>query len=249
MTGAAAARRRAQRARRVRIQRDLSRPLAGVVALVALSMLGAALSGALPIRDVVVSGAARLSGSEIRTAAALDRVSVFRATARDAEARVLGLAAVKRARVTILLPDRALVDVEERRPSIVVSSAAGRVFADDGGALFTGGPAADGLATLEDETARRAVGDRLDPALVASTIAIATREPAYFGLPIDHIRLTNAYGLVAALRGGPELRLGTADQVDLKLEAARQIVLSRAGKHLDYVDVRNRENPVFFPLN
>lgn len=249
MTGAAAARRRTQRAQRVRIRRDLSRPLAGLVTLVAFATLGAALSGTFPIRDVAVSGVARVSAAEIRAAAALDGASVFRANAREAEARVAALATVKRARVTIQLPDRALVDVEERRPSIVVSSPAGRVFADDTGALFAGGAGVDGLATLEDETARRSSGDRLDPAFVAATLAIASREPAYFGLPIDRIRLTAAYGLVAALRGGPEIRLGTADQVDLKLEAARQIVLSRAGKRLDYVDVRNRENPVFFPLS
>ena len=250
MTGAAAARRRAQRARRVRVRRDLSRPLAGLVALVAVTMLGAALTGTFPIRDVALSGVARLSAAEIRAAAALDGASVFRANARDAEARVAALASVRHARVTIQLPDRAFVDVEERRPSIVVSSPAGRVFADDSGALFAGGAdGADGLATLEDETARRSSGDRLDPAFVAATLAIASREPAYFGLAIDRIRLTAAYGLVAALRGGPELRLGTADQVDLKLEAARQIVLARAGERLDYVDVRNRENPVFFPLN
>ena len=246
VSAAAAARRRA-RARRVRARRDLSRIVSGAVALGAVTALYAALTAAAPIREIVVFGASRLSAAEIRGASGLEGASVFRASAREAEARILA-PAIRRARVTIQLPDRALIDVEERRPAIVVSSSAGRLLADDEGALFFA-PATSGLPTLEDETARRANGERVDPVLVAATMAIAAREPAYFGRAVERIRLTAAYGLVAIVGGPMEIRLGTPDQIDLKLEAARQIVLSRGGKRLDYVDVRNRENPVFFPAN
>jgi cell division septal protein FtsQ len=227
---------------------DWSRLLAAAVSLAAAGGLAAATTLALPIRDVVVAGASRLPAASVRQAAALDGASVFRASATAAEARVAAMPAVRRARVTLQLPDRALIDVEERRPSIIVSSASGRLVADDDGALFAL-PVLGVMATLEDETARRAEGERLDPAVVAATLAIAAREPAYFGHAIEHIRLTSAYGLVATIGGPTEIRLGSADQIDAKLEAARQIVLSRGGKRLDYVDVRTRETPVFFPSN
>jgi cell division septal protein FtsQ len=228
------------------VRRDLARIGAALLALASAAALYAALSGPFVIRDVAVSGSSRVPIGEIRAAAALDGARVFAASARAAEARIAALPAVRRARVTLQLPDRALIDVDERRPAIAVASAAGKLYADADGALFSAAPV-DGIATLEDETTRRVAGGRIDTALVGATLAIATREPAYFGHAIERIRLTSAYGLVVTLAGPLELRIGGADQIDQKLEAARQIVLSRAGKRLDYVDVRNRENPVFFP--
>jgi cell division septal protein FtsQ len=200
-----------------------------------------------PIREVAVAGTARLAPAEVRAAAALDGAPVFAASARTAEARLAALPAVRRARVRIELPDRAVVEIEERRPAIALSSPAGPLFADPEGMLFAVGSAANGLPLLRDETGRRASGERLDPALVSATLAIAAREPAYFGRAVEDIRLTSVYGLVATLAGGTEIRLGAPQQVELKLDAAREIVLSRAGKRLDYVDVRTRENPVYFP--
>ena len=218
--------------------------------MLALAGTLAALAGPFPIREVSIAGASRVDSARVREAAGLAGANVFLASARVAESRVAAIPAVRRSRVTIQLPDRAIVEVEERAPAIVLTSSGGSVFADDEGVLFAAGADAPGLAVLEDQMARRAAGDRVDPALVAATRAIAAREPAYFGRAIAHIRLTPALGLVAVLEGGTEIRLGasaTAQQIELKLEAARQIVLARVGKRLDYVDVRNRDNPVFFP--
>src|SRR5919197_1393863 len=175
-------------------------------------------------------------------AAAWRRARARRVRARRDLSRIVS-GAVALGAVTALY---AALTAAAPRPAIVVSSSAGRLLADDEGALFFA-PATSGLPTLEDETARRANGERVDPVLVAATMAIAAREPAYFGRAVERIRLTAAYGLVAIVGGPMEIRLGTPDQIDLKLEAARQIVLSRGGKRLDYVDVSNRENPVFFP--
>jgi cell division septal protein FtsQ len=195
---------------------------------------------------VTVSGANRLDPELVRETAHLHGTNIFRASAHQAEARLALLPAVRRARVAIQLPDRALVEVEERVPAIAVSSTAGALVADEEGLLFAlaGGEL---LPRLEDETRARAAGERLDPALVRATRDIAAREPGFFGHRVQRIRLTGALGLIAVLEGGMEIRIGPAQQVELKLETARQIVLSRAGKRLDYVDVRNRENPVFFP--
>lgn len=248
MTGAARSRRRG-RAKRARLARDLSRPLSGVLALAALAALAAVLFGDLPIRTVDVAGARRVDAGAVRGAAGLDGSSVFRASTREAERRVEAIPGVRRARVIVLLPDRAAVDVEERQPAAIVASGGTRAFVDGDGFLFPVAGSTDGFTALEDETARRAIGDRIDPALVRATAAIGSRGPGYFGRSIERIRLTVAYGLVLDLTGGTELRLGTAEDVDAKLETARQIVLARAGKRLDYVDVRNRENPVFAPLN
>jgi cell division septal protein FtsQ len=245
---AARARRRG-RARRIRIPRDLGRPLAAIVAGLAIAGLGVALSGSYPIRDVEIVGASRVDPAIVQQAARLNGVSIFWAGTHGAEERVASIPSVRRARVTIQLPDRAVIEIEERRPAIVVSAPNGKLFADESGLLFAAGGATSGLATLEDEGATRSPGARIDPMLVAATTQIATREPAYFGRAIEHIRLTGAYGLVVALTGGTDIRLGTPDQIDVKLETARQIVVARAGKRLEYVDVRNRENPVFFPIN
>lgn len=209
----------------------------------------AALASPFPIREVGVVGTSRLDPAVVRAASGLEGANVFRASSAEAMSRIAAIPAVRRVRVALTLPGRALIEVEERMPAIVVALGEGRLFADEAGALFAAGGTSEGLAVLDDETGRRGPGERIDPALVRATRDIAAHEPAYFGRRIERVRLTARLGLVVRLDGGTELRLGTPDQLDLKLEAARRIVLARAGKRLDYVDVRSLDGITFFPTD
>lgn len=219
--------------------------------------IGAATSPDLTIREVTVLGARRLDPAEVRAAAGLDGEQALRASASAAAAQVRALPAVREARVGIELPHRAVIEIVERTPAITVTSAGARLFADEVGFLFAAGGDASGLAVLDDETARARSGRRLDGGTVQAVHAIDALQAGYFGMRVVRIRLTERYGLVVNLEHAlappafapplTEVRLGTTELVEQKLEIARRIVLSREGRRLDYVDVRTPDAATFFP--
>lgn len=230
------------------VRRRLGRLYAGLLALACAAGFAAALGApAFVIREVAVAGAARIDPGEVRDRSGLFGENAFRASVSDAAARVRGLPAVRDARVTVLLPDRARVEVEERIPVAVISAAGQRLFVDHEGALFSAVATADALPTLEDESARHAPGERIDAALVVAARTVAALQPAYFGRQVERLRLTQAYGLVLTLERGTEVRLGSTDRLDAKLDAARRVVLPRASRRLDYVDVRSLDGIAYFP--
>lgn len=201
------------------------------------------------IREVAVAGTVRIEPEEIRAATGLLGTNAFLASAADAAARLRALPALRGARVSVLLPDRAEVQVDERRPAIVLASGGARLFVDDDGTLFLVSGGESRYAVLQDETARHVPGERIAEELVDATRAIAALQPAFFGRAVEHVRLTAAFGLIIDLERGTQVRVGTAEQLDLKLEAARRVVLARTGKRLDYVDVRSLEGIAYFPTD
>lgn len=242
--------RRAGPARRLRAAtRARPRLRGGLLALACLLAGGGALASSdLAIRDVAVRGAVRLEAQFIRANAGLAGQNAFRASAAAAAARLRAIPAVRDARVGIELPDRAVVEVVERTPAIVVSSGGARLYADDEGRLFAAGGEATGLPQLDDETAARANGDRLDRQLVSATRTLGALQGGFFGQTVRRVRLTERFAIVAVLASGTEIRIGGAERLAAKLETARRIVLARAGRRLDYVDVRTPD-ATFFPLD
>jgi cell division septal protein FtsQ len=201
----------------------------------------------LPLREVAIVGARYQDLDSIRSTAAMEGQNAFTASAALAAERVGRLPAVQRARVSVSLPDRALVEVTERAPLMVLTFSGGWLYADGSGALFAGDDQGR-EPLLEDETRSYRPGDRLPSGLVGIVRRVdILGVTGYFGSGIRRTRLTAAYGLVLALDRGTDVRLGTTEDFDRKLAVAQRIVLERAGKRLDYVDVRSPDRVVFFP--
>lgn len=194
-----------------------------------------------------VAGTVRLDPAAVRAAAALEGRSAFGASAREAAERIRALPPIADARVRILLPDLALIEVVERAPLLAVSFAGGRLYADGAGVLFALPGEVGGVPAVHDQRRSYAAGDRLDAGVASALRRLAVLDPAFYGSRLLRLQLTVAHGIVGHLDSGTELRFGSPERLDLKLEASRRIVQSREGRRLDYVDVRTPETPVFAP--
>lgn len=206
-----------------------------------------------PIEAVEVAGARHVSPSRALATADLHSQPLFRASAADARASLLGLAAVRGARVEIRLPEaKAFITIGERE-------AAGRWvvgplewFVDADGVLFPSDDpaAAPSLRVRDLRTTQRGAGDRVEPAYVAAALRLAKIAPGELrpDATAPAVRIEpGANGIVLASGAGWEIRFGTPERIDEKLELAQRFLRDQPSRRLEYVDVRSAERIVFSP--
>ena len=229
------------------------RALAGVLAAAcAFGLAWAALSDGQRITHVSVAGARHVAVAAAVEASRVEGAPVFWASGAEARDGLRGLAAVRDARVEIILPDTARITLVER-------VAVGRWVAADGlewyvdgdGVLF---PSADpgGAPQLRvtDQRGPRHAGERVDPALVAAGMrlaAIASGELRVDATQPAVVMTGGANGLVLRFGAGWEIRFGGPERFDEKLAVARRFLKDEPQRHLDYVDVRSPDRIVYSP--
>ncbi|MEK7860587.1 MAG: hypothetical protein AAB284_04435, partial [Chloroflexota bacterium] len=205
-----------------------------------------------PIDAVQVGGARHVAAQRAIDVAALRGVPVFRASSADARRALLELQAIRDARVELFLPGSARVALIERE-------AAGRWvvgtvewFVDADGILFPSvdPTAAPALRVMDERTPARTAGERIDPQLVAAALRVAKIAPGE--LRADAVRpavraTAGADGLVLASGAGWEIRFGTPERIDEKLELVRRFLREQPDRRLEYVDVRSPDRIVFSP--
>ncbi len=128
-----------------------TRALAVLLSLLELGALLWLTAGtAFQVRQVTVTGNQRLSAADVRSAAGLDRPgSVFAVDAATIRRKLTADAWIRDARVTVSLPDRVDISVDEWQPvAVFVPGGRGRAFflSDQGVVL---GPAPSAAAALE----------------------------------------------------------------------------------------------------
>lgn len=151
---------------------------------------GAASSEAFAARTIEVHGATLVEEAEVVRAAAVDRSqNLFLLATGPVRERVEVLPTVLRADVTVGLPDRLIVRVEERRPLLVWATAERRFLVDEAGLLFlelgAEAPAAVGdLPVMTDERAASGtlrVGTTLDRVDLDASLRLGSLRPADLG--------------------------------------------------------------------
>jgi cell division septal protein FtsQ len=219
----------------------------------AAGLLVVALANVAQVEDVVVVGAKHVSRDAARSQSGLDGVPTFLASAADARAQLRTLAAVRDARVEILLPSTARVTLVERQAiGRWVASDSVEWFIDASGVLF---PSIDrtGAPDLRvfDERGPHSAGERIDPpALVEAALRLAALVPGELRADATDLRVVmtaGANGLVLRTGARWEIRFGTADRFDEKLSLAKRFLVDNATRRLDYVDVRSPDRIVFSP--
>jgi cell division septal protein FtsQ len=212
-----------------------------------------ALADVARVEEVVVVGAKHVSRDAARTQSGLDGVPTFLASAADARAQLRTLAAVRDARVELLLPSTARITLVERQAvGRWVASDNVEWFIDASGILF---PSIDrtGAPDLRvfDERAPHTAGERIDPpALVEAALRLAALAPGELRADATELRVvmaSGANGLVLRTGAGWEIRFGTADRFEEKLSIAKRFLVDNATRRLDYVDVRSPDRIVFSP--
>lgn len=201
----------------------------------------------------MVVGARHVSRDAARSQSGLDGVPMFLASAAEARERLRTLAAVRDARVELMLPSTARITVVERE-AVGRWTASDNVewFIDASGVLF---PSMDRTAApdllVRDERGPRSAGERIDPpALVEAALrlaGLATGELRSDATELRVLMTAGANGLVLRTGAGWEIRFGTADRFDEKLSLAKRFLRDNPTRRLDYVDVRSPDRIVFSP--
>jgi cell division septal protein FtsQ len=216
-------------------------------------MLILALANVARVDDVVVVGAKHVSRDAARTQSGLDGVPTFLASAADARQQLRSLAAVRDARVELLLPGAARITLVERQAvGRWIASDSVEWFIDASGVLF---PSIDRSAAPDlrvfDERAPHTAGERIEPpALIEAALRLAALAPGELRADATDLRVVmtaGANGLVLRTGTRWEIRFGTADRFDEKLSLAKRFLVDNPTRRLDYVDVRSPDRIVFSP--
>jgi len=218
-----------------------------------LGTLGGAATwtGAAVVDAVTVEGAHHVTAAAVAAASGLVGAPAFRASALDARERVRALPAVRDARVAIALPGAARIELVERQAIGRWAAAGTEWFVDDDGVLFasadpTGAPE---LRVMDDRRARTA-GDRLDPALVSTTLRLAAIPAGELRADMTRpsVRIDpGSAGIVLRSGGRLEIRFGGPERFDEKLAIVRAYFKNNPDRPLDYVDVARPEFIVVRP--
>lgn len=204
-----------------------------------------------PIGAVAVTGARHVSVAEATRRSGLAGRPIFQASAAEARAALLGIAAVRDARIELALPTAARVTVSEREAAGRWVVGGAEWFVDLDGILFESidPSAAPALRVRDGRTAARSAGERMDAALVASALRLAKVAPGELRADATSpsVRIEPGPSIVLASGAGWEIRFGTPERVDEKLALAERFLRDRPSARLEYVDVRSPERIVFSP--
>ena len=215
-------------------------------------MLGLAFVPLAPIAAVEVAGAHHVTREAAAAASGLIGVPVFQANSARARTGLLGIGAVRAARVEFALPATARVALTERDAAARWVVGAAEWFVDADGVLFRSADrdAAPGLKVRDDRTPTRSDGERLEPVLVAATLRLAKIAPGELrpDAVAPAVRIEpGPNGIVLASGAGWEVRFGSADRIEEKLQAALVVLRQQPDRRLEYVDVRTLPQVVVSP--
>jgi cell division septal protein FtsQ len=227
--------------------------VAGVIALVCAAALAViATSEVQRIESLDVRGARHVSRDHVVAITRLLGAPVFLASASEARQVLLGIPAVRDASVEVTLPGSARISLSEREAAgrWVVGSL--EWFIDADGVLFSSvdPTAAPALRVRDERAGIRSAGERIDPGLVAATLRLAKIAPgelrADATAPSVRIR-PGPDGIVLETGGGWEVRFGSHERIEEKLELLARFLREQPGRRLEYVDVRSTDRIVFSP--
>lgn len=236
------------RDRWVAVRRDAGRRrlrvliVVGVVLALGAVAWGVSVSPLLDVDQVQVRGLDRVTAAEVEDAGGIHTGDAM--AWLDPGRAVRGMEAlpfVRRATVTREWPDTVRVTVVERRPVAWVEGPAGKVVVDGTGRVLE--PVADappGMPRLIGAELVPGAGGTISPAGGARVAAGLT---GLLVVGTQSVTRTDA-GVTLQLVNGPEIRMGDATRIGVKLRAALAVVAASEGTVIHYVDVSVPTNPV-----
>jgi cell division septal protein FtsQ len=251
------------RGRALRLARRLGAWL--LVGLLAVALGGALAAGGrwfltaplFAVERVEVGGHSRLSADEVVAASGLvPGQNLFRLDARRAVAGVEALQLVRRAELIRAFPNRVTLQVEERRPFILVHSAGhnwagGLHWVDEQGvplgpeprAVVLDAPLVSGVALDDIAAPGRPPSDRVAAGVALIRTLMRARSP--FLREISEVDVSRSEGPVLYMVDGLEVRLGSEDWDDRLGRLVGVLAQLRAsGGSATSIDLRFRDQVV-----
>lgn len=205
-------------------------------------LYGISMSPLLAVDTLQVRGASHLTRAEITAAAGVHEGDAMAWI--DPSAAVEGIEAlpyVRDATVTRQWPQTVQIRVHERTPAAWVEGPGATVLVDrTGRVLETVDAAPLGMPQLLGAGFVPAPGGTID---AVGAARVAGSLSGFAALGTRSVEVTD-HGVVLHLVSGPEVRLGDAVEVGVKLRAGFAVVGECEGRALEYVDVSVPTNPV-----
>jgi hypothetical protein len=227
--------------RRSRLRRTIAVVLAVVLLAVLVVVERSALVG---LEEIHVTGVERLEAEQVREATGLELgTSTLRLRLSRVEQRVQDLPAVREVEARRVDPLTVVVDVVERRPSLVVEGGGERVLVDREGVVLAGGGQAGLPRVVLDEAPPEPGGS------VADDPALANAFRGWRGLTGPLRAQVSRYlaggpdDLVLRLESGVDVRIGRADRLDEKVRAMGVILEDIGEAEINEIDVRAPSAP------
>lgn len=245
-------------ARRREVRRDeRARRLRRTMGLLAVAVLVAALlaierSSLVALDRIEINGAVVVTDQQILDAAALELgTSTVRLRLGPAEERIEALPRIRSVSVQRADPLTVVIDVEERRPVLLVVSDPRSVLVDEDG-IIIGTPMGTepALAIVQlDPGTLLPVGTSVEtiPALAAA-IAVRRELTGPLRVRVAEYRSTKDTGVTVVLDDDTEVRFGDDKRVDEKARSLGAVLEDLAGRPVATIDVRAPGTPVVVPI-
>lgn len=201
--------------------------------------------GHFNVHEVTVEGAGALKADEVVMASGLLGRPIWFASAADAEARLRENAYVESAQVSLVLPNRALVQVVERRPEVRWQAGNIQYLVDGQGTVLDAAqePASpDVLVVIDRSTLQLAPGDQIDIDALGLTRALALRLPGELGLTPAQIGWDFGLGVFVRTTAGQTIIFGQSVEIDRKLSILNALLKDQTA--FTYLDLRP-SNPFY----
>jgi cell division protein FtsQ len=179
----------------------------------------------LVLRTVTVHGTALVRWEDVEAAAqpALG-TPLARVSERAVAERVASLPAVKQVTVSRQWPATLDIQVDERRPVLVIGDGANSVLVDAAGASFPG---------VAPEGVVKARGPLSDSRLLAGVATLVEAFPEELQSAAVLVEFTSADSITVRLTEDRDVFFGSADQAALKAEVALALLRGTTAEHID----------------
>jgi cell division protein FtsQ len=203
-------------------------------------------SSAFAVSGIAVSGGGGIVSAEARQAAAnaVKGQSLLQVDAGDVARAIERLPYVRTATVDRSFPHTLSVRITTYHPAATIKSGkTAYLVSSDGRVLSEGVPDRSSLPVIRvADGLTLAPGTRVRAGAVAAALDVLRSTPSAFVRRVGHLHkvTTDDTGLVAVIGRGLQLRLGSADQIDLKLQVAVRVLRSvqpATRSALAYVDI------------
>jgi cell division protein FtsQ len=226
-----------------RWRRRLALTLAAAFTLALLYMTWFRDSSFVAVNKVTITGLTTTEAEQVRrvlTGTAED-MTTLHVRVGELEQSVRGFGVVHALEVEPDFPHTLHIHVIERRAAALLTVDGRRVPVAGDGTVLTGLPVEGRLPVLKGSLSQD--GKRVDDRAALTALEVIRAAPEPLGRRILRVRRDAAKGLVAQLRRGPDVILGTRADLPAKWQAAASVLADGAARGATYVDVRLPARP------
>ncbi len=195
------------------------------------------------VEQIEVSGNRLLSSQHISEATGLRGTNIYYVNTHEVEERLKQLSLVRDARVSVHLPNRVHVEVEERRPAVTWVAGDTRVGVDEEGMILPPQAIDPQAPVIEVMEAEGALEQAVDTRAIAVAQALHELRP-----DLRSFVLSPQRGIAIVTEGGWPVYFGWETQglpVQLELLDRALPMLRQEGDSVEYVDLRYPAAPYY----